>query len=316
MAAQELKVVETEPADERWSAHLSQYGPVDFHQGPSWFGHLKHFDRDVRALLVLRDGVPAASALVSADENGWKCWRGPVGRPDRRVLERVIQELRPSRSVMLAANTGWDLVAERMVDQLRHDGSYTTNLLSLCCDDEEMLARMTPTARNRTRRAARLGVTVRVGAEVIDEFFDLYEYEMRRVRSPDVASREEMADLCLERGAVLLTAWHGGQLAAGAVALDFDGVLEMRYVATSHDARSASPMNLVYFEAMRWGRTHGRAWLDVSGIATGEYLNDRGRALNHFKMGFGYNEQRTSNYYRAPRARQDQDLPEFAVGLR
>jgi lipid II:glycine glycyltransferase (peptidoglycan interpeptide bridge formation enzyme) len=258
----------------------------DFHQSAAWYDHLGAIGTDRRVLLVVEDDRVAATALFFSDEGMWTLWRGPVGEATADAFDALVDHVLDQGPTMLVLTPEWSALADER-PELELDGEYVTHLLRLDVDPRRFLTRMAATTRNRVRRAQRAGVTVRVAGPHLEEFYALYAAEMRRVDSPDEASLEELADLCGSRGCVLLTAWLDGRLAAGTVALDHGGVLNLRYVATAPELRVAAPMNLLYHEAMLWGRATGHTWLDVSGIATGTMLDERTAALNRFKAGFG-----------------------------
>jgi len=151
-------------------------------------------------------------------------------------------------------------------------------VLDVMSDDDELVRRMVPQARNKLRKARRAGLTAEPSRD-LGRFARMYTDAMRSMG----ASSSYMFGLdyfesldALGDGLLMLDA---GQ----AVALFVSGAGAMHYFlsATTGEGRRNAAANLVVFEGMRRARHAGLAVLNLGG---GLREDD---ALHDFKTSFG-----------------------------
>ena len=151
-------------------------------------------------------------------------------------------------------------------------------VLNLDSDDEELVRRMVPQARNKLRKALRSGVTAEPSRD-LERFWQLYSDAMRALGASAgyLFPLEYFQELdALGDGLLMLDA-------GSAVALFLCGAGAMHYflAASTDEGRRAAATNLVIYEAMRIGRDAGLRVLNLGGG-----LRD-GDALQSFKSSFG-----------------------------
>jgi serine/alanine adding enzyme len=145
-------------------------------------------------------------------------------------------------------------------------------------DDQELVRRMVPQARNKLRKAGRAGLEARPSRD-LERFFRLYTDAMHQLG----ADRSYLFPL---EYFVALDALGDGLLmldAGPAASLFLCGAGAMHYFlsASSDEGRRAAAANLIIYEAMRIARERGLGLLNLGGG-----LRD-GDALHAFKCSFG-----------------------------
>ncbi|EFL50888.1 FemAB-related protein, PEP-Cterm system-associated [Solidesulfovibrio fructosivorans JJ]] len=120
--------------------------------------------------------------------------------------------------------------------------------------------------RNRTRKAQKNGVTVREGRELLPNFYRIYERHMRELGTPPHPPIffSTLADAEPKRLTVSL-AMLGEEPIAGMIRVRHGDVATAVWVSSLARYNAASPVNLLYWEAMS------------DAIATGARLFDFGR---------------------------------------
>jgi hypothetical protein len=145
-------------------------------------------------------------------------------------------------------------------------------------DDEELVRRMVPQARNKLRKAIRAGLVAEPSRD-LERFWQMYTSAMTEMG----ASASYLFPLEYFQA---LDALGDGLLmldAGAACALFLCGAGAMHYflAASSHEGRRTAAANLVIYEAMRRAREAGLTVLNLGGG-----LRD-GDALHAFKCSFG-----------------------------
>jgi hypothetical protein len=138
-------------------------------------------------------------------------------------------------------------------------------VLDLDGDDDELVRRMVPQARNKLRKAIRRGVTVSAGRD-LERFWELYTDAMRGVGAAG--------------GYLFPLAYFEALDALGDGLLMLDAMHYFLSASTDEGRRSAAT-NLVIYEAMRIARDSGLAVLNLGGGLR------EGDALHGFKCSFG-----------------------------
>jgi serine/alanine adding enzyme len=245
----------------------------------------------LRAAALAQDGEPAAFAgdgvlypfLVRPLPDG-RCdvttaygFGGPWGAGDWRAAFRaacsdrgVVSEF--VRFHPVRANhdqAGGDVRLTRVQDMV---------VLEVAADDEELVRRMVPQARNKLRKAIRSGLVAEPSRD-LDRFWRMYSDAMQALDAdPSYRFGREYFEALDRLGDALL------MLDAGpAAALFLRGAGAMHYflAASTDEGRRTAAANLVIYEAMRMARDGGLSVLNLGGG-----LRD-GDALQAFKCSFG-----------------------------
>jgi hypothetical protein len=155
-------------------------------------------------------------------------------------------------------------------------------VLDVQADDEELVRRMVPQARNKLRKAMRAGVPAEPSRD-LERFWQMYTDAMRGVGAADhyLFGLEYFEALdALGDGLVMLDA-------GSAAALFLVGAGAMHYflAASTPEGRKTAAANLVVYRAMLRARDMGLQVLNLGGG-----LSD-GDALHAFKRSFGPGER-------------------------
>jgi FemAB-related protein (PEP-CTERM system-associated) len=140
--------------------------------------------------------------------------------------------------------------------------------------DAELLATIPAKRRNMLRLGARSHLVCRVDFADLPIFYDLYARTLRRLGTPVFPRRyfrllvEEFRDQC-----ALLTVWHEGVAAAGALAFFFGDTVLPYYVAGRRDYFRYAVSDFMYWELMRLARQRGCPVFDFgrSRLGSGTY---------------------------------------------
>jgi hypothetical protein len=151
-------------------------------------------------------------------------------------------------------------------------------VLDVASDDDELVRRMVPQARNKLRKALRAGLAAEPSRD-LDRFWRMYTEAMQAVgaRESYLFGLEYFEALDgLGDGLLMLDA---GQ--AAALFLSGAGAMHYFLAASTAEGRRNAAANLVIYEAMRRSRAGGLSVLNLGGG-----LRD-GDALHDFKQSFG-----------------------------
>jgi hypothetical protein len=154
-------------------------------------------------------------------------------------------------------------------------------VLDVQADDEELVRRMVPQARNKLRKAIRAGVRAEPSRD-LERFTQMYTDAMRGMGAADhyLFGLEYFEALdALDDGLLMLDA-------GSAAALFLVGAGAMHYFlsASTPEGRKSAAANLVIYEAMLRARDMGLEVLNLGGGLT------EGDALHAFKRSFGPGE--------------------------
>jgi Acetyltransferase (GNAT) domain len=176
------------------------------------------------------------------------------------------------------------------VEALRRVGAVVEHGDSVSIDltlSPEELGRQTRTNHRRDiNKATRLGYVARIDEtwQRLDAFVAVYQQSMERLGA-DVfwrLSRDYFSDLreSLDRNVHLCIVELRGEVAAGGILTEEDGIVEYHLAGTADAHVAASPSKLVIDFARRWAQERGNRSLHLAGASR------RGDSLSHFKSGF------------------------------
>ena len=151
-------------------------------------------------------------------------------------------------------------------------------VLEVDADDDELVRRMVPQARNKLRKAGRAGLRAEPGRD-LERFWRLYTDAMRELDADPSYLLQLDYFRALDRlgdGLLLLDAGT-----AAALFLCGGGAMHYFLSASTAEGRRSAAVNLIIFEAMRIARDRGLCRLSLGGG-----LRD-GDPLHAFKRSFG-----------------------------
>lgn len=150
-----------------------------------------------------------------------------------------------------------------------------TMWLPLAATEEAMLKQLPSDRRNRLKKGLRHGLSSTVhGIDGVNEFYDVWSINMRDLGSPP-HSREFFRCILESLGEVarILIVRDKGEAIAGAVLLQFKGMLSIPWVSSLRAHFDKSPNQVLYWEAMRFAILNGCSHLDFgrSTMGSGTY---------------------------------------------
>lgn len=119
--------------------------------------------------------------------------------------------------------------------------------------------------------------------EVLDDFVDIYNQTMDRVRAKDsyYFSREYFERIAQLPGVHCCIVNSGPTIVAAAVFFECNGIIQFHLGGTLTEFLSTSPFNLILYDTIHWAKRRGNRWLHLGGGVGGG--ND---SLLRFKAGF------------------------------
>ncbi|MCK5197866.1 MAG: peptidoglycan bridge formation glycyltransferase FemA/FemB family protein, partial [Spirochaetales bacterium] len=172
-----------------------------------------------------------------------------------------------------------------------------TVIISLNEDEENILARMKSKTRYNIRLSFRKGVVVqRTGAEVLDEWYRLYEETALRDKitihskayyrkifelSEGESESEEKPEI------ILFNAVYNDQILAGIIVARYGSRATYLYGASSNEHRNLMPAYALQWEAIKYAKEKGCTEYDLFGIPPENDPDHPMSGLYRFKTGFG-----------------------------
>jgi hypothetical protein len=295
-----VKVALLPPTDPAWSDFLEQVRH-DFYQLPSYVSleadrtggtavALYAVDGARRLLLPFIERPIQGSRIDAISPYGYP---GPlIGGTDdigfaETALDAAVPVMRQAGYVSLFVRCHPILNAAppRRVGTLVHHGD--TVAIDLTVSDEANWAQMRRAHRQDIERAIMNGHEVHIGAAQpnLPEFVRLYRATMRRVLAApeyyfDDRYFESLADALGDRLQLALLS-DAGAIAAAAMFVETDGIVEYHLMGVDEDFVSQAPAKLILHVARTWAKERGAGLLHLGGGVGG--AND---SLFHFKSGF------------------------------
>lgn len=205
-----------------------------------------------------------------------------------RAVEAFVDGLR-SRGIVTAYIRLHPLLLPPL-ESLRRAGPVVEHGYSVSIDltlsPEELWRQTRANHRRDINKATRLGYVARIDEtwQRLDAFVDVYHQSMERLGADAFwrLSSDYFKDLreSLGRNLRLCVVEVGGELAAGGVLTEENGLVEYHLAGTADAHVAASPSKLVVDFARRWAQERGNRVLHLAGTP------QRGDSLRHFKVGF------------------------------
>jgi CelD/BcsL family acetyltransferase involved in cellulose biosynthesis len=200
------------------------------------------------------------------------------------------------RARYLELRTGVSEALSRRSD-LSPSDLYVRWLTPLARDPAEPWSMLRKPVQRQVRKARRLGVQVRVATrrEEMEHFYRLHlRTRTKKHGMPTQPARYFLMlwDAFAATGALqLLLAEYQGRVIAGAILLASGATVRYAYAASDEGYLQLAPNNLIVWEAINWGCSHGYTTLDL-----GRTARDN-RGLMEFKRGWGATEEPLTYYY-------------------
>jgi FemAB-related protein (PEP-CTERM system-associated) len=174
---------------------------------------------------------------------------------------------------------------------------YARWLLPLHADPDMLWAGFSKSVKQMIKKSQKMGVTVRL-AEKREEMAHYYRLHLQtRSKKHGMPSQPQpfffgLWDAFAESGALqLLLAEHEGRVIAGMILLASGTTIRDAYSASDASALSLAPNNLLMWQAIIWGCTHGYKLLDM-----GRTARDN-EGLMSFKRRWGATNEPLAYYY-------------------
>lgn len=155
--------------------------------------------------------------------------------------------------------------------------------------DDPVASEFSKSARKTLRRALNAGVTCRITVAPGDlqRFKEIYYETMSRVHADAYYFfDDDYFDNCLLKFAdkiVLAEAIYEGQVIAAELHFLYEGIMHTHLSGTVHDFHQLSPIYVLQYGAVRWGKENGVKLIHTGGGRT----NDAEDPLYKFKKKFG-----------------------------
>lgn len=226
---------------------------------------------------------PLASDGVVLDD--WLSWLGSaLGREAARV------RVQPAAPLDQGGDDFETLLERQGFVRCRAMGSWTTLLVDIGRDEDEILASFRAETRNAIRKSARRGTTVGVentpeGWSILSELEDELERQISIV-DRDSGFMARVGRYWLKDGAgTVLVARHDGEPVAAALVIVWGSTAYLPLLPTSRHHKLPTS-HLLVWEAMRWARQHGCLAFDLVGYSMMARPGDPSWGINQFKRGF------------------------------
>lgn len=171
-----------------------------------------------------------------------------------------------NQALELANEWGAHFVQIRQTDATNYSSHVRTDKvvqrLRLERDPEALWARLKATVRNQIRKAEKSGLVVqRGGAEVAQDFFDVYSRNMRDLGSPSHRRRlfEVLLDLFSREANVYLVR-HENLVVGGGLTLDNGDTLEIPWASSLREYNSYCVNHAMYWRILEDACRDGYAW--------------------------------------------------------
>ncbi|KAB8142350.1 aminoacyltransferase [Chloroflexia bacterium SDU3-3] len=278
------------PDAETWEAFVAQHPQGSLLQRPGW-GELKsQFGWDVQRLAIMSpDGLRAGAQLLFKRRFGLAAAyvpRGPLLSGDAEIDRALLRAMRAlstrSRAIFLRLEP--NMLEQAAGAQQLHSALLlagfqptpplqprSTVHLDLGPTPEKLLSAMSKGHRADIRRAAREGVTVRVGEGEadLDAFYAIMQSTSARAQF-GIHSRDYYAAVLRIFGRsadalLLLADWRGETVATALMCADAHAGLYL-YSGSTPDGLKSGAQHAIQWQALQWARERGCTRYDFWGI--------------------------------------------------
>lgn len=246
--------------------------------------------------------VPLLGTLAYCPKGPWLDW----SRPEHvaAFFDGVRKALRQRRAFLLKIEPEALEGDERLKAQLRELGFRkfrwdpqfkTTMVVDLSPSEDQILARMSQTARRYIRAAQREGVEVveETSEAAMDEFYRLFEVTSKRggfFLRPKRYVTAYWRHLIAAGAGRFLFARKGGETVVAMFHTSFGTKVYYKDGASVVEGQQAHAPYALQWAAMRWGKAHGADYYDMVAIPPPDQLENKQHemwGLYEFKRKFG-----------------------------
>jgi peptidoglycan pentaglycine glycine transferase (the first glycine) len=279
----------TESRREAWNTFVAQEPFFAIIQSWEWGEFKERLGWRVVRLAIEEQGqiLAGAQMLIKPIPQGLASIvyvpRGPLGNwQDEAMMSRLLTELvrvaRQHRAIFLRIEPAHlnNPAAHQFLRRQRFQPSRYTNqpratiILDLTQDLDDILKQMRKKTRQYIRRAAREGVTVRMGGhQDLPAFCDLMRTTARRSGFfPRIRDyyEHEWQTFAGNGQVVLLLAYYQDQLLAGRIAFCFGNRAAEFHAGSLDEYKDLRPNYLLVWEAIKWAKAQGCRTYDLWGI--------------------------------------------------
>lgn len=297
---QQLKLQFIQPEDARWQAFVQQQPKANIFHHPSWLELLKEcygYQPFVLAWCdtkngMIQAGLPVMEVHRPLRGRRWvslpfsdHCIPLTYPREEMNLLIDLLQHL-AKEPASPPLEVRWNVPE---CDEGQPPAPYVLHLLRLESNFHAVEHRIHHSHRRNVRIALDHGIQIRRGTDqrAIEAFYRLHLETRRRQGVPIQPAQyfRLLKDILLKKGLGFISlAYHGSECLAGAVFLHWNQTLTYKYGASSLAGLSFRPNHLIFWDAIRWGCSHGYSVLD---FGRSDYDNS---GLRMFKSRWGAQE--------------------------
>jgi len=181
----------------------------------------------------------------------------------------------------------------------RSDGTWSTVMVDLRGDEEQLLASLSAQTRRKVKKSRLLGIAVRA-EDSPSGWRVLSGLERELSRRAAVSPVDVVTLSCISRqwlkggtGGTLLVAYRGEEPLAAGLVIAYRDTAYLPLIACSPSVRDLPLSHLLVWEALEWARHHGRTVFDLEGYSQMARPGDVLWGVNQFKRGFAQGRQPT-----------------------
>ncbi len=168
-------------------------------------------------------------------------------------------------------------------------------LIDLEPSEEEIFKQFEQRGREAVRQSQRRGIIagpVEITDESLDRFYKLYSDTCKRTSMiPETKEKivSETKYLTGHKTASLFFATYEDKPASGFIAYHCGNCLSLIYQGSdySEDIQRRRPANCLYWETIRWAKSHGYKWLDLAGVNANPKKGSKSEGIRLYKRQFG-----------------------------
>jgi hypothetical protein len=156
--------------------------------------------------------------------------------------------------------------------------------------------KLTSDKRNHIRKGYKYGLTIKLGgAELLDDFYNIYSYNMHHLGSPVIEKKffQNLLENYKYGIAKVFICYHGNIPVGGSIALSYFNLLEVSWASTLINYNKFKPNMVLYWEMIKFSIENGLSYFSFG-------RSTKNSGAHEFKLRWGALEQQLffnySNY--------------------
>lgn len=292
----EIRLLTSADDLQAWGAFVKASPQGSLWQSSEWKGYQEALGRQTRIYGAFQGREMVASALVVVDRTAgdlavWEIPRGPIGEGAAQLAERVVDDARAGKAMVVKASPAHALRLEGFSPSGGHTHPEATRILSLTLGENDLLAQMKPKGRYNIRLAERHDIDVRDEPDVA-AFHALMKRTGQRDRFGIHPLSHYQAFVDAIPGAFLLLAYHVKtsvtEPIAGLLGVTWGTTGIYYYGASDERHRALMAPYLLQWKAIRRCAAAGCTHYDLLGVAPPDAGTDHAwSGITAFKEKFG-----------------------------